>query len=818
VAASNIVSPFSEKMPLRGRLSASGAGSVVATSCWALLVLVFLGILSCCHAYFVGNQIQIQPRSSTNFQNNKDLGPFIARHKLPSRQFSRRFHTSLSSSGDLETEISSLCDADRFEKAIEILERESLGAHTKSCYATILKNLADREEQLEEQRIEEKSSVISKPPSDKDTVRYLQSSRILDRLLELGKLDSELLPTADDFNCVIKMWGSSDYVEEASIKCRSYLRTLWSLHNKEQEQKFVPLKESYFYAIRACSQRDRGSDAAKRAENLMNEMESAGRDHPDLLPDRSIANEVMNAWGKSGQRFEQGKRSQKVLEKMIEIALAEDGGGHIMAPDTNSFNIVLNALAQGRERNSEIRAEDLLQRMELVNRNAGKSGKTPIDCRPDETSFNTVLNGWASSRHRGAADRAIDILEHMKKRHEAGLTEVHPDESTYNTVLKALAKSRDPSSIDRAEAVFDEYLEGCESGGLNLSHNAFTYNSMINCYAKSKHPEAGKRSLELFETMKANRGKPGWEFCFVDVFTYTSLIDAISKQQSYDASEQAISLLQEFEKSFEETQDMRFRPNIRLYTSTVNAIGRSHKSPDRARDIVDRVESSYIEGLTHWEGKPDVVFYNALINAYGWSDMEGRSQKSFDILKHMVSLFESGTLDDAKPDTVSFNSVLNACAHERTKGQTKSDSIMKIVVEAFDLLNSATEYGNPDQNTYVQVLICIANHMAKNDEKRATMAEATFLQCAAKGLVSPNIISKLHAAIPNALFQKIMGPASSGGRVLRFDISKLPQDWTDNVYAPGSRSRRRQKNFQVTKNVISNSMRKGNNRNKNVNS
>jgi len=334
---------------------------------------------------------------------------------------------------------------------------------------------------------------------------------------------------------------------------------------------------------------------------------------------------------------------------------------------------------------------------------------------------------------------------------------------------------------------------------------------MINCYAKSRHPEAGKLSRELFETMKANSGKPGWEFCFVDVFTYTSLIDAISKQQSYEASEQAISLLEEFERTFAETGDMRFRPNIRLYTSTVNAIGRSHKEPDRAKAIVDRVESSYLEGLTHWEGKPDVVFYNALINAYGWSDMDGRSQKSLDILKHMVSLYESGTLDDARPDTVSFNSVLNACAHERTRG--RSDAIMKIVVEAFEMLTtSSTEFGNPDQNTYVQVLICIANHMAKGDEKRASMAEATFLQCAAKGMVSPNVVSKLHTAAPNAVFRQLMGPASTGGKVLRFDISKLPSKWTEHAMAPGSRtrrsnSRRRQRNFQVTKNVISHSVR-----------
>jgi hypothetical protein len=39
--------------------------------------------------------------------------------------------------------------------------------------------------------------------------------------------------------------------------------------------------------------RDRGSDAAKLAENLMEEMESVCQDHPELTPDRSIANEVL---------------------------------------------------------------------------------------------------------------------------------------------------------------------------------------------------------------------------------------------------------------------------------------------------------------------------------------------------------------------------------------------------------------------------------------------------------------------------------------------------------------------------------------------
>ena len=325
--------------------------------------------------------------------------------------------------------------------------------------------------------------------------------------------------------------------------------------------------------------------------------------------------------------------------------------------------------------------------------------------------------------------------------------------------------------------------------------------------------------MKLFETMKTNMDKPGWEMCFVDVYTYTSLIDVISKEESYEASEQAISLLEEVEESFAKTGDLRFQPNIRLYTSVVKAIARSHKAPDRAKAILDRVESS-----TDKEVKADVVFYNAVVNAYGWSDVEGRSRESFEILKHMISLFESGKLADAKPDTVSFNSVLNACAHEQTKDRSTSDNIMKIVVEAFELLNNSPQYGRPDQRTYVQVLDSIATHMAVDDEKRTLMAEATFLQCASNGLVGPFIVPKLFATVPRSRFQALMGSASTGkGNQLKFDVSELPAKWTSNALNNNSkngrrsRSRRNQNNFQVTKNVLSSSKQQNkNNRTKNV--
>lgn len=55
-----------------------------------------------------------------------------------------------------------------------------------------------------------------------------------------------------------------------------------------------------------------------------------------------------------------------------------------LEPDTISFNTVISALS--RQRGSERRAEQLLLRMESLNRPG---------CEPDVLSFNAVINCWA---------------------------------------------------------------------------------------------------------------------------------------------------------------------------------------------------------------------------------------------------------------------------------------------------------------------------------------------------------------------------------------------------------------------------------------
>lgn len=126
--------------------------------------------------------------------------------------------------------------------------------------------------------------------------------------------------------------------------------------------------------------------------------------------------------------------------------------------------------------------------------------------------------------------------------------------------------------------------------------------------------------------------------------------------------------------------------------------------------------------------KPDVVSYNALINAYGWSREGGKGLKCFEILKKMIDLHESGKIFDVKPDIITCNSVLNACAFDTASTDSERAELMDTIVQTLEIFQTAApKYGYPDHSTYSQVLSGISKHMPMN-ERRLDMAEATFWQ------------------------------------------------------------------------------------------
>jgi len=480
-----------------------------------------------------------------------------------------------------------------------------------------------------------------------------------------------------------------------------------------------------------------------------------------------------SAWSKSGAP-DAHVRCEVVLQRLEDLY---ESGRNELQPDTISYNTVIDALAQCAEPGVEQRAEQLLERME----------------HPDQLSFNSLLNCWARSRAPKAAQRADSILRHWENRFVEGSTELEPDVTAYNTVLTAWARSKNADgAVENTQQLLNRMEKAYRRGNSRAAPNAISYNIAISALTNSNDPGAADRALKILETMK-QLDEDGRSNCRPDCVTYTSIINVVAKHMQgrdpKESAKQAISLLDELEALYQQTADPAFKPNIRTYTAVIHAIARSRIHPERAEEIMDRVEKRFEAGDT--DVKPDCVCYDALINAYGWSDMKGKSRKTYEIYQQMLDLYKSRKNILARPDIITCNSVLNACAFDQADSAEERAAIMDIVARTLeDFQASAPKYGWPNHLSYANTLKSIEKHV-RDPEMRSEMAEATFWQCCKNGHVSVLVVTCLYRTLtPWIRFAELMGDAlySAQGENLHFNWRRLPREWTR--FAPQPKERR----------------------------
>ena len=250
--------------------------------------------------------------------------------------------------------------------------------------------------------------------------------------------------------------------------------------------------------------------------------------------------------------------------------------------------------------------------------------------------------------------------------------------------------------------------------------------------------------------------------------------------------------MEELEETYHACGDPALKPNIRTYTAVIHAIARSGTNPGRAEAIVARIEQMYAAGDR--DTQPDTVCYAALINAFGWSDVKGKSSKCFDIYQRMLELYTSRKNVLAKPDIITCNSVLNACVFECADTESERTAILNIVASTLEAFQSnAPRFGWPNHLTYAHALQAIENHV-QDPQTRANMAETIFSQCCQSGQVSVLVVTCLHRTLtPWKRFAQLLGDAlsSNENEKLYFDWKRLPKAWTR--FAPPPKEKRNSK-------------------------
>ena len=496
-------------------------------------------------------------------------------------------------------------------------------------------------------------------------------------------------------------------------------------------------------------------------------------------------------------------QAERILNRLEELNRA----------DTITYNLVINAFSKSSLPDSTIRAEKVLNRMETFYQKQRDSVKRWSQC-VGKASTHTIEN------QNLLEECGIFDAEFGGKK-VPSIT-VKPNVRTYSTVIDAYSRTAN-ENVDGAEAgqALLEHLRTLyeSTGDEELKPNVISYNSVINAWAKTGTVHGAETAMKLLITME-NEG-------IADVISYNAVIHAWARCGSKDSGDRAEGVLQRMkdraaiadeedfehdEESKEERQVLQFdrifssqasfKPNIRTYSSVIDAWSRS-KCPtaaSRAQANLNEMEKIY-ERTGDRSIQPNTVTYSTVINAYARSrDMENKASAALQVLKRMQQVYDSGENEQAKPSVVTYNSVLNACAttygvrsdrrsrfaNEEEKydddeeaDKSASQSLALGIVKALYKETTSPESDiQPDHFTYGTVLKACANLMSPGDEDAIPFIKEVFEQCCDDGQVSFGVCFQLRQAAPVDLYRDLIPQIAIDASNGHFVMDRMPTDWS----------------------------------------
>jgi len=375
----------------------------------------------------------------------------------------------------------------------------------------------------------------------------------------------------------------------------------------------------------------------------------------------------------------------------------------IIIPDVYSFTICIKAW--GAKKNPS-RAQDLFDKFcDIVEKLSHIQDRTQTCAEMEEQqlfsqylypniiSYHAIVRAWCSV---GKIQQAKLIVEKMELVDDGSPLNVpEPDTAIYNCLIDGLtkhlsSKSRSYRKISSRAAAkeADQILAQMnllhQVHSMNTCPDVITYNSILHLLALSGNYRQADKILKQMET-----GEIG---CKPDVVSYSTVIDSYVKGKARNAVVRANALLEKVENSYQVSMELNpssnnqnineeiLKPNIRLYSSAINAFAKSSKYDEtasiKARKLLRKMERLYSEGEITM--RPNKITYNTVIYSHCKSSEKGAPLESDSIFQKMI---ESGL----NPDRVTYNSLMNVWANANVNATDSSEiSPVRRVFEIFD--------------------------------------------------------------------------------------------------------------------------------------
>jgi len=299
------------------------------------------------------------------------------------------------------------------------------------------RRLLDAMKQLADERREVTPNVVSHGyvlGAYEQHARAQDAENLLREMISTGTV----LPSAQCFSSVMKAWLASG-VDEAPDRCLRLLGVMEHLsvrfrkrHNGDAPWTKHPPIPLYKIVLGALAKVGRGQEA----ETLILQMLRKSK----IVPDVECFNLVAAAWSKS-DADDAPERCRRLLDGMMRMTEKLQGGrGATFAPNTETYNAVIDAFAS-RGRAKE--AECVLRDMQMAAAKADISN--PL---PDAVSFATVMTAWSKSDADDARERCLHLLDEMQELSMvSGNQRVEADVPSYKFVIGALADRWQPVEV-----------------------------------------------------------------------------------------------------------------------------------------------------------------------------------------------------------------------------------------------------------------------------------------------------------------------------------------------------------------------------------
>ncbi|CAJ1966558.1 unnamed protein product [Cylindrotheca closterium] len=517
------------------------------------------------------------------------------------------------------------------------------------------------------------------------------------------------------FNLIMNAWGQQRSMNAAK-NADNLLQILL-----QQTPVLKPDSYSYSAVLNAYAKCRGKTVAAKRAEELLNQMENTIQVTTDICH-----NAVINCWSVSGHP-DAGRRAQRWLTRLEEskdtpkptkisynncikawarspngasnahqlLQKMQDLGGQF-SPDKISYSTCIDAYCKCTDDLSAaaVKAEQLLTQMEE---------KAPMneDIRPDVVAYTSVLYAFAKAGTH--TNEAMQLIDRMKKH-----ANEQPNTTFLNTLLHLFAKSH---KIEPAETLLRSMKQ-------NDMADRISYTAVISANANVGNAKRAKELLsEIWSQYESSEGNARF---LPTTKTYASVLHAIAKSKdrtSIDLNE-VDNLLDQLRTLHQETGSPELQPNTVLYSLIFLILSNSRdpSAPERAEKLMALMKEE--QGGGNENVRPDATTYAYLINTYTKSRVHNSAQMARKLLEEVEAGFEKG-YDELRPTKLLYSAVLQA--HAKSASREGAECAEALLQRTKDLYRQGKLYAKPTTLYYNAVID--AHSRSKRGRDAAKRAE-----------------------------------------------------------------------------------------------